>query len=33
MHLAVALELWDMATLDGTLAANAKRNEMELVEF
>lgn len=35
LHLAVALELGvsHMATLDGTLAANAKRNGMELIEF
>lgn len=35
LHLAVALEVGanQMATLDGTLAANAKRNGMELVEF
>ena len=35
LHLAVALELGAsyMATLDGTLAANAKRNGMELIEF
>ena len=35
LHLAVALELGasQMATLDGTLAANAKRNGMELIEF
>ncbi|MHB1592073.1 MAG: type II toxin-antitoxin system VapC family toxin [Sulfuricella sp.] len=35
LHLAVALELGSshMATLDGTLAANAKRKGMELVEF
>lgn len=35
LHLAVALELGasHMATLDRTLAANAKRNGMELVEF
>ena len=35
LHLAVALELGasHMATLDGTLAANAKHNGMELVEF
>ena len=35
LHLAVALELGasHMATLDGTLAANAKRNGMKLVEF
>ncbi len=35
LHLAVALELGAtrMATLDGTLAANAKRNGMKLVEF
>ena len=35
LHLAVALELGasHMATLDGTLAANAKRMGMELAEF
>lgn len=35
LHLAVALELGasHMATLDGTLAANAKRNGMKLIEF
>jgi len=35
LHLAVALELGasHMATLDGTLASNAKRNGMELIEF
>lgn len=35
LHLAVALELGaiSMATLDGTLAANAKRNGIELIEF
>lgn len=35
LHLAVALELGasHMATLDGTLAANAKRQGMELIEF
>ena len=35
LHLAVALELEasHMATLDGTLAANAKRNGMLLVKF
>lgn len=35
LHLAVALELGasHMATLDGTLAANVKRNGMELIEF
>jgi predicted nucleic acid-binding protein len=35
LHLAVALELGasHMATLDRTLAANAKRNGMELIEF
>ena len=35
LHLAVALELGasHMATLDGTLAANATRNGVELVEF
>jgi len=35
LHLAVALELEanHMATLDGTLAANAKRNGMMLIEF
>ena len=35
LHLAVALELGasHMATLDGTLAANAKRHGMELIEF
>ena len=35
LHLAVALELGasHMATLDGTLAANAKRDGMELIEF
>ncbi len=34
-HLAVALELGasHMATLDGTLAANAKRSGMKLIEF
>ena len=35
LHLAVALELAasQMATLDATLAANAKRNGMELIKF
>jgi predicted nucleic acid-binding protein len=35
LHLAVALELGasHMATLDGTLAANAKHNGLELAEF
>ncbi len=35
LHLAVALELGasHMATLDVTLATNAKRNGMELIEF
>lgn len=35
LHLAVALELGasHMSTLDGTLAANAKRNGMRLIEF
>lgn len=35
LHLAVALELGanQMATLDGTLAANAKRKGMELIGF
>ncbi|MHB8893974.1 MAG: type II toxin-antitoxin system VapC family toxin [Candidatus Geothermincolia bacterium] len=35
LHLAVALELGasHTATLDGTLAANAKRNGMKLIEF
>lgn len=35
LHLAVALELGvsRMATLDTTLAANAKRNGMELIKF
>ena len=35
LHLAVALELGasHMATLDGTLAANAKRKGMKLIEF
>lgn len=35
LHLAVALELGasHMATLDGTLAANAKRNGMKLIKF
>ena len=35
LHLAVALELEanHMSTLDGTLAANAKRNGMKLIEF
>ena len=35
LHLAVALELGasQMATLDGTLARNAKANGMEMVEF
>ena len=35
LHLAVALELGasQMATFDGALAANAKRNGMELIEF
>jgi len=35
LHLAVALELGasHMATLDGTLASNAKRNGMKLIEF
>lgn len=35
LHLAVALELGasHMATLDGLLAANAKRHGMELIEF
>lgn len=35
LHLAVALELRasHMATLDGTLAANAKRNGMKSIEF
>ena len=35
LHLAVALELGasHMATLDGTLGANAKRNGMELIKF
>lgn len=35
LHLAVALELGasHMATLDGTLAANAKRHEMKVIEF
>lgn len=35
LHLAVALELGasHMATLDGTLAANAKRLGMKLIEF
>ena len=35
LHLAVALELeaGHMATLDGTLAANAKRHEIKLIEF
>jgi len=35
LHLAVALELGasHMATLDGTLAANAKRHGIELIEF
>lgn len=35
LHLAVALELGasHMATLDGTLASNAKRNGMELIKF
>lgn len=35
LHLAVALELGasHMATLDGMLAANAKRNGIELIEF
>jgi len=35
LHLAVALELGasHMATLDGTLAANAKRNGMKSIEF
>lgn len=35
LHLAVALELGasHMSTLDTTLAANAKRNGMELIEF
>ncbi|MBI5659751.1 MAG: type II toxin-antitoxin system VapC family toxin [Nitrosomonadales bacterium] len=35
LHLAVALELEasHMATLDSTLAANAKRNRIKLIEF
>lgn len=35
LHLAVALELEasHMATLDGTLAANAKRNGIKLIDF
>ena len=35
LHLAVALELGasHMSTLDGTLAVNAKRNGMKLIEF
>ena len=35
LHLAVALELGasHIATLDGTLVANAKRNGMKLIEF
>jgi predicted nucleic acid-binding protein len=35
LHLAISLELGasHMATLDGMLAANAKRNGMELIEF
>lgn len=35
LHLAVALELEvsQMATLDGVLAANAKRNNIKLVDF
>jgi predicted nucleic acid-binding protein len=35
LHLAVALELGatHMATLDGTLATNAKRNGMKLIKF
>jgi predicted nucleic acid-binding protein len=35
LHLAVALELGasHMATLDSTLAANAKRNRIKLIEF
>jgi predicted nucleic acid-binding protein len=35
LHLAVALELEasQMATLDSTLAANAKRNGIKLIKF
>ena len=35
LHLAVALEFEaiQMATLDGTLAANAKRNKMKLIQW